>query len=525
MRKILSLFIAALFAGSMLAQETPKLTLDFTSGGAQGPGLNAWKLPIDYVKNAEGTYTKDGKTIVISASSAGHKALFDVRKENNVPTSDTTWTGIIFGKKNTTLTLPAVDFMVSKILVYYVGNGSASTEHNIFVGDDAVSDPVTGCKVTAEGDSSVFNIASNKQAAGTVYKLKVISDHNMQVSKVEFYERPAGTPDAPVFSLASGIYTTPQSLTLTCPTEGAKIYYTLDGTNPTEASTEYTAAINVDKTMTVKAVAIKNSLSSSIISVSYKVISLEGEGTFEKPYTVSDVKALENSRPDTAWVFGYILFSLDNGKKPAEPVPSSLALGDSATQTEGFVPVELPSSPKAVREALNVKDNPDNVGKWVKVRGALVAYFTLPGVKGVKKWELEHELSTDATIKELKINNAVVAENEGVFAYAVEAGENLAEVSVSFVLNESHAKADKESPFKLAVPASSEAAASEATINVTAEDGTTKKAYTVRVTRAAAEQGIEDVLDANQAVKFIENGQIVILKNGVRYNVLGTQIR
>ena len=133
--------------------------------------------------------------------------------------------------------------------------------------------------------------------------------------------------------------------------------------------------------------------------------------------------------------------------------------------------------------------------------------------------------SNDASIKSLTIKGvAVTADANNVFAYEVPANENITQVEVAFVLADK-ATADKTSPFNLAVPESSEAAASEATINVTAEDGTTKKAYKVSVTRAAAEQGIEDVLDTKKTVKFIEDGQIVIIKNGVKYNVLGTQIR
>jgi hypothetical protein len=37
-------------------------------------------------------------------------------------------------------------------------------------------------------------------------------------------------------------------------------------------------------------------------------------------------------------------------------------------------------------------------------------------------------------------------------------------------------------------------------------------------------QGIEDVNDAVKAVKFFENGQLVIMKNGVKYNALGAQL-
>ncbi len=41
----------------------------------------------------------------------------------------------------------------------------------------------------------------------------------------------------------------------------------------------------------------------------------------------------------------------------------------------------------------------------------------------------------------------------------------------------------------------------------------------------AAEQGIEDVVTGVKAVKVIENGQLVIIKNGVRYNVQGAEIK
>lgn len=58
----------------------------------------------------------------------------------------------------------------------------------------------------------------------------------------------------PAFSLAGGIYTSAQTLTLT-PAEGTTVYYTLDGTEPTKESTQYTAPIAIDKTTTVKAVA------------------------------------------------------------------------------------------------------------------------------------------------------------------------------------------------------------------------------------------------------------------------------
>lgn len=70
----------------------------------------------------------------------------------------------------------------------------------------------------------------------------------------------------PTFSVAEGTYNAAQSVTLSCPTDGATIYYTTDGTAPTSSSTEYTGAIDVNETMTIKAIAIKAGLTDSEVA-------------------------------------------------------------------------------------------------------------------------------------------------------------------------------------------------------------------------------------------------------------------
>ena len=61
----------------------------------------------------------------------------------------------------------------------------------------------------------------------------------------------------PTANPAAGTYTTGQSVTLSTTTDGASIYYTTDDTTPTTSSTEYTGAIAVNATTTIKAIAVK----------------------------------------------------------------------------------------------------------------------------------------------------------------------------------------------------------------------------------------------------------------------------
>jgi len=72
------------------------------------------------------------------------------------------------------------------------------------------------------------------------------------------------TAATPTASPAAGTYIKTQSVTLSS-TEGAAIYYTLDGTNPTTASTSYTSAISISETTTLKAFAFKDDMNDSDI--------------------------------------------------------------------------------------------------------------------------------------------------------------------------------------------------------------------------------------------------------------------
>lgn len=57
--------------------------------------------------------------------------------------------------------------------------------------------------------------------------------------------------------------------------EGASVYYTLDGTEPSAASTAYTAPFTIDKSCTVSAIAIKGENKSEVVKKEFKKVELE----------------------------------------------------------------------------------------------------------------------------------------------------------------------------------------------------------------------------------------------------------
>ena len=74
------------------------------------------------------------------------------------------------------------------------------------------------------------------------------------------------TVATPAFSVESGAVDSGTSVTISCATEGAKIYYTTDETEPTASSTEYTEAISVTEAVTLKAIAVKDGMNNSAVA-------------------------------------------------------------------------------------------------------------------------------------------------------------------------------------------------------------------------------------------------------------------
>lgn len=140
-------------------------------------------------------------------------------------------------------------------------------EWTISVSDEVVSITNVGTdtrSIKYNSGATRFACYTSGQAAITLYK----SPREVQ----ELIANPTFNPD-------EGTFFNSVDVTLACETDGTTIYYTLDGTDPTDASTAYTEAIHITETTTVKAIAIKNSASSEIVSATYTISNIETVAT------------------------------------------------------------------------------------------------------------------------------------------------------------------------------------------------------------------------------------------------------
>ena len=108
------------------------------------------------------------------------------------------------------------------------------------------------------------NIDGTKLLDSSVEEIKKSAD-----GTISFLFRGESNVKKPVFSLKAGRYEEPQTVSISCETEGAIIHYTTDGSTPTASSTVYTEPLTISTTTTLKAIAILDEEESEITTAKY----------------------------------------------------------------------------------------------------------------------------------------------------------------------------------------------------------------------------------------------------------------
>ena len=119
-------------------------------------------------------------------------------------------------------------------------------------------------------------------------------------------------------------------------------------------------------------------------------------------YTVAQaLAAFVAGEAKPAVVKGYIVGSIDDKSisdanfSGSAVLKTNLLIADNADETDiaNCLAVQLPSG--AVRDALNLVDNPGNYKKYVTLTGSLEKYFGVAGLKSVTKYTIDGEASEE----------------------------------------------------------------------------------------------------------------------------------
>lgn len=169
------------------------------------------------------------------------------------------------------------------------------------------------------------NISPPSLTSAIIYK-DMISSENIEYTASEM----TGIVSAPNIDLSSGIYTEGKRVYLSCPTEGAVLRYTTDGTNPTRNTGNiYSGYLYISQTSTLKVIAYRDGwVNSNIVSRNYEItgtvatpIISHNSGSYSSNFSLS----LYCSTPGAT-----IIYTLDgsepsssNGEIYSGPIPVS----------------------------------------------------------------------------------------------------------------------------------------------------------------------------------------------------------
>ena len=112
--------------------------------------------------------------------------------------------------------------------------------------------------------------------------------------------RPTHNVATPTFSPEAGNYTEAQTVTINCDTDGATIYYTTDGTTPSNEKTQYNGPITVSTATTIKAIAYVDDETSFVAVATYHINSQAN------PYTVTQALSFYEYPANGIYVHGIV---------------------------------------------------------------------------------------------------------------------------------------------------------------------------------------------------------------------------
>ena len=196
---------------------------------------------------------------------------------------------------------------ISKIVVVYNTNKSAGQGVvKIQVGDN--TEKSNNVAYSGSGDGRYANYTTefdNINQSGFVKLTVTCSTNSIYIHQIIItYGASAPTVAAPAFSPADGTTFGDEGLEVSISQADNKaIYYTLDGSDPDNTSSQYAAPFTINATTTVKAIAYDGTNASTIATATYTYVDPNAPGTQNNPYTVAQARAAIDAGTGTQGVY------------------------------------------------------------------------------------------------------------------------------------------------------------------------------------------------------------------------------
>ena len=159
--------------------------------------------------------------------------------------------------------------------VSFDGNGGSGTMADVTVNEGDYTLPECGFTAPEGMEYKAWQIGEDEYQPSSVY---AVSADTLVIAL--WQEAPVATETVATPKLPkSGEFSGTKTITITCATPGAEIYFTVDGSTPSVASLHYTGSFTISATTTIKAIAIMDGMNDSeIASATYTLYSGGGGG-------------------------------------------------------------------------------------------------------------------------------------------------------------------------------------------------------------------------------------------------------
>jgi alpha-tubulin suppressor-like RCC1 family protein len=212
-------------------------------------------------------------------------------------------------------------------IIYYTTDGTLPTTSSL-----QYISPISVAQTTKIGALATKSGAANSSFVWADYNITTVA--------------------TPTFSLAPGTYVNPQTVSLSCLTPGAAIYYTTDGSTPTTSSAQYSGPLSISNTMTIKTLAAKSGMINSAVASGIYYITPPTTPKFNpEPGIYPNGQSVTITTPD----FGATIYYTTDGSTPttasnqyagsinvsATTILKAIAVRSGQTSTVAFAPYAI----------------------------------------------------------------------------------------------------------------------------------------------------------------------------------------